>query len=47
MRRVDESLEEDRLDEDGYQPQTQLFSSAEEAAAALPSQDDYDIVITL
>ena len=47
LRRVDESLEEDRLDEDDYQPQTQLFSSAEETAAALPSQDDYDIVITL
>ena len=40
LTRVQEAIEEGRLDEDGYQPQTELFPSAQAAAAASPSQED-------
>ena len=36
--RVQEAIDDGRLDADGYQPQRQLFASAEEAAASAPSQ---------
>ena len=38
LQRVQEAIEDGRLDADGYQPQPQLFASAEEAAASAPSQ---------
>jgi hypothetical protein len=36
--RVQEAIDNGRLDADGYQPQRKLFTSAEEAAASAPSQ---------
>ena len=38
--RVHQALDNCRLDEDGYQPQPQLFPSATAAARSAPSQDD-------
>ena len=49
VRCVQEAVAEDRLDTDDYQPATQLFTSAEAAAASAPSQmrlveaDDFDV----
>ena len=40
LQRVHEALDGCRLDADGYQPQPELFASAEEAAASTPSQED-------
>ena len=38
--RIQEAIEECRLDADGYQPAPQLFDSMEEAAASAPAQED-------
>ena len=40
LSQIQTAIEEGRVDADGYQPQPQLFSSAEEAAASAPSQDE-------
>ena len=40
IRQLQEALEEGRIDADGYQPQLQLFASAEEAMESAPTQEE-------
>jgi len=40
VRQVQRALQEGRIDDDGYQPRVQLFSSAEEARASAPTQEE-------
>ena len=42
LRDVARAIEEGRIDDDGYQPQPQLFKSADEAARSAPSQSDME-----